>query len=64
MPETVVRTRALTRTYVKGGETVHACDGIDLEVPAGEFLVIPLEQHGLDAVDESAVLLTVSVNRT
>ncbi|HKT55669.1 MAG TPA: ABC transporter ATP-binding protein [Microbacterium sp.] len=40
MPETVVRTCALTRTYVKGGETVHACDGIDLEVPAGEFLVI------------------------
>lgn len=34
------------------------------EASAGDFLVIPLEQHGLDAVDESAVLLTVSVNRT
>jgi putative ABC transport system ATP-binding protein len=40
MPEPVVHTSALTRTYVKGGETVHACDGIDLDVTAGEFLVI------------------------
>jgi putative ABC transport system ATP-binding protein len=40
MPDTVVRASALTRTFRNGAETVHACADIDLEVPAGEFLVI------------------------
>lgn len=30
----------------------------------GNLLVIPPEQHGLDAIDDSVVLLTVVVNRT
>jgi quercetin dioxygenase-like cupin family protein len=30
----------------------------------GNLLVIPPEQHGLDAIDDSAVLLTVVLNRT
>jgi putative ABC transport system ATP-binding protein len=40
MADIVVRTSALTRTFRSGAETVHACDSVDLAVPAGEFLVI------------------------
>ena len=33
------------------------------EAVAGDHLVIPAERHGLTAVDDSAVLLTVVVHR-
>jgi quercetin dioxygenase-like cupin family protein len=35
-----------------------------LDASAGDHLVIPAEQHGLTAVDDSAVLLTAVVKRT
>jgi quercetin dioxygenase-like cupin family protein len=34
------------------------------EAAAGHLLVIPAERHGLSAIDDSAVLLTVVVNQT
>ena len=33
------------------------------EASAGDLLVIPPERHGLVAIDDSAVLLTIAVNR-
>ena len=32
-----------------------------VEAEAGEFLVIPPQRHSLDAIDDSAVLLTVAL---
>jgi quercetin dioxygenase-like cupin family protein len=35
--------------------------GDSVEAEAGEFLVIPPRRHSLDAIDDSAVLLTVAL---
>jgi len=35
-------------------------DGATLEGATGDFLVIPDDRHSLDAIEDSAVLLTVS----
>ena len=35
--------------------------GDSVEAEAGEFLVIPPQRHSLDAIDDSAVLLTVAL---
>jgi len=40
MAETAFRTEALTKTYGEGAATVHALRGVDLEVPAGEVVVL------------------------
>ncbi|MBM1219913.1 ABC transporter ATP-binding protein [Ponticoccus sp. SC2-23] len=40
MAETAFRTKALTKTYGEGAATVHALRGVDLEVPAGEIVVL------------------------
>ncbi len=36
----VLQVNQLSKTFRLGGESVHALDGVSLEVPAGEFLVI------------------------
>lgn len=40
MAEMAFRTEALTKTYGEGAATVHALRGVDLEVPAGEIVVL------------------------
>ena len=40
MPETVFTALALTKTYVSGEVAVHALRGLDLEIRAGEVVVL------------------------
>jgi putative ABC transport system ATP-binding protein len=40
MSETVIRTEAITKTYISGTNEVHAVQGIDLTVEKGEFVAI------------------------
>ena len=40
MAETIYRTRGLTRVYATGAAAVCALDAVDLDVPAGEFVVL------------------------
>ena len=40
MPESVLSTRALTKTYPAGDVSVHALRGLDLEISAGEVVVL------------------------
>lgn len=40
MPEPVISIRDLRKTYHLGGETVHALDGVDLDVMPGEYVAI------------------------
>ena len=40
MSGTIYRTRGLTRTYATGAAAVRALDAVDLDVPAGEFVVL------------------------
>ena len=40
MPESVLSTRALTKTYAAGDVSVHALRGLDLEISAGEVVVL------------------------
>ena len=40
MAGTIYRTRGLTRTYETGAAAVRALDAVDLDVPAGEFVVL------------------------
>jgi len=40
MAETIYRTRGLTRIYATGAAPVRALDAVDLDVPAGEFVVL------------------------
>lgn len=35
-----IRLRGLTKTYLRGGEVVHALAGVDLEIAAGSFVAI------------------------
>jgi putative ABC transport system ATP-binding protein len=37
---TQIRVRGLTRTYRRGGESVHALAGVDLEIAGGSFLAV------------------------
>jgi len=40
MAETIYRTRGLSRVYATGAAAVRALDAVDLDVPAGEFVVL------------------------
>jgi putative ABC transport system ATP-binding protein len=40
MSEMVIRTEAITKTYISGTNAVHAVQGIDLDVAKGEFVAI------------------------
>jgi ABC-type lipoprotein export system ATPase subunit len=40
MPETIFTARALTKTYTSGEVEVHALRGLDLDVSAGEVVVL------------------------
>ena len=40
MSEMVIRTEAITKTYISGANEVHAVQGIDLNVAKGEFVAI------------------------
>jgi len=40
MDEPVFTARALTKTYRMGDAAVHALRGVDLEIRAGEFIVL------------------------
>ena len=40
MPETVLSAHALTKTYAAGDVSVHALRGLDLEISAGEVVVL------------------------
>ena len=40
MPETVFTAQALTKTYTSGEVEVHALRGLDLQVAAGEVVVL------------------------
>jgi putative ABC transport system ATP-binding protein len=40
MSEMVIRTEAITKTYMSGTNAVHAVQGIDLKVAKGEFVAI------------------------
>ena len=36
----MIRTRGLRKTYRLGGQDIHALDGVDLDVPTGQFVAI------------------------
>jgi putative ABC transport system ATP-binding protein len=36
----MIVTRNLRKTYILGGQEIHALDGVDLTVPAGQFLAV------------------------
>ena len=36
----MIRTESLRKTYHLGGQAIHALDGVDLHVPAGQFVAI------------------------
>ena len=36
----MITTRSLRKTYRLGGQAIHALDGVDLDVPAGQFVAI------------------------
>ena len=38
--ETVIEARGVVKAYTRGGETVRVLDGLDLEVPRGEWLAL------------------------
>jgi len=38
--ETLVKVTALDKLFRRGGETIHVLGGLDLEIPAGEFLAL------------------------
>jgi putative ABC transport system ATP-binding protein len=38
--EPIIRTKAITKDYVLGAETVHAVRGVDLEIHRGEFVAL------------------------
>jgi ABC-type lipoprotein export system ATPase subunit len=40
MKETVIKAKGLTKTYKRGIEQVHAVDGVDLEIGAGDFIAV------------------------
>ena len=40
MAQLAYRAEALTRTYGEGASAVHALRGVDLELPAGEVVVL------------------------
>ncbi|MFW2513578.1 cupin domain-containing protein [Demequina sp. SO4-13] len=42
------------------GEVVFTVGNTELTMRAGDYLVIPLERHGLTAITDCAVLLTVA----
>src|SRR5690606_286123 len=39
-PSVVIRTIGLRRTYTLGAETVHALDGVDLEIRRNEYVAV------------------------
>jgi quercetin dioxygenase-like cupin family protein len=62
-----------TRTASGPGEaTLHVLHGrvrlvagdVEWEGSAGDLLVVPRERHALDAIEDSAVLLTVGARRS
>jgi quercetin dioxygenase-like cupin family protein len=48
-----------TLQVLSGRVRMHGASGDAAEAPAGTLLVIPDERHGLEALDDSVVLLTV-----
>ncbi|AEF40108.1 cupin domain-containing protein [Hoyosella subflava] len=49
--------------YVIKGRVQLQTEGVAAELGEGDFLVLPHARHSLDALDDSAVLLTTAINQ-
>ena len=52
---------AATFHVVAGAARLYAVDGPELSVRAGEVVAIPGERHGVEALDDCIILLTVAL---
>lgn len=49
--------------YVLRGRVQLQTEGSVTELGEGDFLIVPHERHTLDAIEDSAVLLTTAINQ-